>query len=560
MRLRVLSIVHMTRRELLAASAAAAQMRAQEQPDWVAQVIARYDNSVEAMLKRQITDPKHRYRGMIPDEYGLYYVASAGGIFDACASMFLQPLSKFHRNPLLLERAKLAADLLAREQSPEGFIDNPITNFNSPADTAFSVRGLCPSVVLARRSGNREIPAMIDPFLRKAADGLSIGGIHTPNHRWVLSAALAQAHEIYGEPAYLRRIDQWLAEGVDIDPDGQYNERSTYVYNPITDAAFVVMAAKLKRPELLDPVRKNLQSMMYLMHPGYEVVTEISRRQDLNQRGDMGSYWFSLAYMAAHDKNGQYATIANHFAPTRAGLSALMEYPELTEPGPKLAPPPDNYRKEFPHNHVVRIRRGPMSATILTEGKSRFFTLRNGGAVINAVRFASAFFGRGQFKPAASKISAESIELSQALSGPYYQPFDPPRIVGADDWDTTRSSRKQSQISRLEQSVTIAETRKGFRLRLRSHGAKDVPLAVEINFREGGKFEGIEPAHKVTDGWILPSGHGVYRAGSDAIRFGPGLRANVYTQVRGAEPKLDGPSVYLTAVTPFDHTLEFECL
>jgi hypothetical protein len=46
--------------------------------------------------------------------------------------------------------------------------------------------------------------------------------------------------------------------------------------------------------------------------------------------------------------------------------------------------------------------------------------------------------------------------------------------------------------------------------------------------------------------------------GGDAIRFGPGLRTTDYTQVRGALPKLPGPSVYLTAYTPFDHTLTFE--
>jgi hypothetical protein len=83
-------------------------------------------------------------------------------------------------------------------------------------------------------------------------------------------------------------------------------------------------------------------------------------------------------------------------------------------------------------------------------------------------------------------------------------------------------------------------------------------LAVEINFRAGGKFEGVVPAYKVSDGWVLQKGYGVYRVGNDAVRFGPGAGAHMYTQVRGAEPKLDGPSVYLTAFTPFDHTLEFE--
>jgi hypothetical protein len=46
--------------------------------------------------------------------------------------------------------------------------------------------------------------------------------------------------------------------------------------------------------------------------------------------------------------------------------------------------------------------------------------------------------------------------------------------------------------------------------------------------------------------------------GGDAVRFGPGLRQHIYTQVRGAEPKLPGTSVYLCGYTPFDHTLTFE--
>jgi hypothetical protein len=62
----------------------------------------------------------------------------------------------------------------------------------------------------------------------------------------------------------------------------------------------------------------------------------------------------------------------------------------------------------------------------------------------------------------------------------------------------------------------------------------------------------------VEEGFVLTEGYGTYRAGSDAIRFGPGAHAHMYTQVRGAEPKLDGPGVYITGFTPFDHTLTFE--
>jgi len=300
--------------------------------------------------------------------------------------------------------------------------------------------------------------------------------------------------------------------------------------------------------------------MMYLLHPGYEVVTEISRRQDLNQRGDMGPYWFALAYLALHAKERRFGTIADHFAPTRASLSALMEYPELANGSPTISPPPEDYRRAFPHNGLVRIRRGPVSATVLGGSRSRFFTLRNGEAVINAVRFASAFFGKGQFSSPTLEDKDGVIQLKQELQAQYYQPLEPAHPVSADEWRRVTAERKQTEICRLQQSATVTETPKGFRLRLQSNGTKDVPLAVEINFREGGKLEGVAPAHKVADGWLLSSGQATYRMGSDAIRFGPGFAEHSYTQVRGAEPKLAGPSVYMTGLTPFDCTIEFECI
>jgi hypothetical protein len=529
-------------------------------PNWMTQVIERHDAGVEKLLKTQITDPNHRGCGIYADEYGLYNPGTAAGVIDTFLTAYLHPKSKYHNDGALPDRIRLAAEFLTRVQTPDGNINLLVTNFNSPPDTGFVVRALCPSVTVAKRAGKTELVRLVEPFLRKAGAGLTKGGIHTPNHRWVVSAALSQLYDLFGDASYMRRIDQWLAEGVDIDSEGQFSERSTYVYNPITDNAFVTMAAKLKRPELLGPPRRNLESMMYLLHPGYEVVTEISRRQDLNQRGDMGPYWFSLAYLAQHANDRRFGMIADHFASSRASLSALMEYPELANGSPIVSPPPEDYRRAFPHNGLVRIRRGPVSATILGGSRSRFFSLRNGDAVINAVRFASAFFGKGQFSSPTLEDKNGVIQLKQELQAQYYQPLEPPHPVNADEWRRVTAERKQTEICRLEQSATVTETPKGFRLRLQSNGTKDVPLAVEINFREGGKLEGVTPAHKVADGWLLSSGHATYKIGSDAIRFGPGFTEHSYTQVRGAEPKLTGPSVYITGLTPFDRTIEFECI
>jgi hypothetical protein len=298
---------------------------------------------------------------------------------------------------------------------------------------------------------------------------------------------------------------------------------------------------------------------LYLLHPGYEVVTEISRRQDLNTRGDMGPYWFALAYLAQHARDGRFATLAQHFAATRASLSAVMEYPELATSSTSNVAIPEDYRRTFPHNAFVRVRRGALSATVLGGGRSRFFTLRQGDAVINAVRFASAFFGKGQFSSTTLTDHNGELRLKQGLQAQYYQPLDPARKVNADEWADVRADRKKTEVCRLTQAATVIETPKGFRLRVQSEGTNDVPVAVEINFRPGGKFGGVSPAPKVEDAWLASSDRMSYRVGSDVIRFGPGDAEHSWTQVRGAEAKLSGPSVYLTGFTPFDRTIEFEC-
>lgn len=546
------------RRQIL--TAAAATLLQAETSSLEADTVKRHDAYVARLLEAQITDSTSPYHGGLANAYGLHEPASASALVDAYTAAYLHPSSKFHHNRLMIERLQSAASFFARNQSADGNIDNLVTNFNSPPDTAFSLLNFTTAAWLARKSQNAEIEKILQPVIHKATAALVKGGVHTPNHRWVVCSALAKIHELYPDQRILRRIDQWLAEGIDIDEDGQYDERSLVVYNPIVNRSLIIIAAKLKRPELLDPVRKNLDSALLLMHPNYEMVTEISRRQDRNQRGEIGAYYFAMHYLAAHDGNGQYAAIAAKYAPTHAGLSVLMEYPELLKPLPSAAPLPTNYEKHMRALDLVRIRRGDTSATLLLKGDSRFFILRQGDAVIQAVRFASAFFGKGQFIPQTWGREGKAYILKQSLQGPYFQPLNPPHRVGAMEWDQYRPDRMRSEIGHIEQSASIIEQPNGFRVRLQAHGTKGVPLAVEISLRgqEGLQLDGLHRAPGVTDGFILPAGFATVRSGKHVIRFGPGLQGNLYTQVRGAEEKHPGASIYLTGFTPFDHTLTFD--
>lgn len=544
-----------TRRHFAATLATAAAQPAAPSID--SALIRRHDEAVDRILHQQITDPADPHRGGYPDEYGLFSAGVGAGLCDTLIAAYVCPGSRHHQSAEVARRFLLAAGYLTRMQNADGTIDLLVTNFHSTPDLGFVIHGAAAAGWLAQHYRHQELFGGLEPFLRKAGQALSTGGIHTPNHRWVVCEALSQLNEILPDPAYPRRIAQWLAEGIDIDADGQFDERSTTVYNTVSDKALLVTGLKTNRPELLEPVRRNLESMLYLLHPGGEVVTEISTRQDQYDRAGMDRYWFPLRYFALRDNNGQFATLVNAVEPRAGSLSFYLRYPALQKPLPAPRPLPDNFEKLMPAVKIARFRRGALSASILLNGNSRFFTMRNGGCVVEAVRFASAFFGKGQFHAGSYEKTTDGYRMTQTLEGPYFQPFDPPRHVEASQWTALRPLRKQSNIQHMAYTVTVREKSKGFVIEMDAQGTAGVPLSVEVNLRQGTLLEGVEEA-KDAGSFLLKQGHAVARNGQGAIRFGPGLGVHSYMHIRGAEPKLPGPSVYLCGVTPFRHTLEFE--
>ena len=557
---------HFSRRDALAilgaAGAAAAVGRAagldpQTADSTLDRALARNDAAVLTLLDSQISDPASPWCGSVPDQFGLHSAGSAGGAAETLTASFIHPRSRFHGDNALAERIRLAAGFLERAQSPQGNIDLLTTNFNSPPDTGFVVHNVATAAAIAKLHGHREITHILQPFLVKAGAGMAAGGIHTPNHRWVVCSALAQVNDLFPDGRYVRRIDEWLAEGIDVDADGQFTERSTLVYNIVTDRALIVMAAKLRRPDLLDPVRRNLNTLQYLLHADGEVVSEISRRQDQFTRGTVAGYWFPLTYMAVGDRDGQLSTLAERAAPDGARLSALLEYPELSAPLPSQRRLPDDFEKGFDEIGIARIRRGPLSATLVLGGSSRFFTLRYGDAVMEGVRFASSFFGKGQFIPQTAAKRGTAYEFRQSLEAPYYQPL--PEKITPRTWDESRGRRRQSEVCRLEQSADVTEVPNGFRVRLRAGGTSGVPVAIELCFREDGQLDGCLPIPGAPGTFQLEKGGGTFRAGRHQIRFGPGDAPHRYTLLRGAEPRLSGLSVYITGYTPFDRSIVFEC-
>ena len=538
--------------------------------DLLAGFIRANDAQIPALLAQQERRPGHRWLGGLPNEYGIPTAQGASGFISALACAACAPGSAYFNSTALVEPLHLAVGYLLAAQHADGTVDYYATNFHSNPDVAFILEVVGPACALLRANRVPALAGLADElgtFIKRGAEGLVVGGIHTPNHRWVVCAALAWAHMLFPDPRYVARIDQWLAEQIDLDPDGQYTEKSTTVYSPIVDRALVTVAHLLDRPALFEPVRRNLEMTLYYIHPDGEVVTEASRRQDRATRGNMNRYYFSYRHLALRDGNGRFAALCRQLERTSrhqlGELAAFLVDPGLRRPLPPEVPLPTDYAKVFAYSNLARIRRGAASGTILA-GNSTLFSFRKNSAALEAVRCATAFFGKGQFTGDALEVRDGRYTLRQKLEGPYFQPLTAAQIADGEHTrmapngtlaDGSRAARARSNVQTQEAVVAITEAAGKFTLNFTVSGTDDVPVVIELAFRAGGKLEGVEPVPHVADAYLLRSGTGRYVLGADVIEFGPGRAEHTYTQVRGALPKSDGLSVYLTGFAPFTATL-----
>ena len=532
--------------------------------DLVADLIAHNDAAIPAELARQQRDGSQPTFGGVPDAYGLYHAGAASGLIAKLAAAYVAPQSRFAGSPELLAALDDAATFMLSAQHDDGTIDLLTTNFHSPPDTGFILEWMCAAAAVLQKA---QMPAAdlvlqkLLTFIRRGADALAVGGIHTPNHRWVVCMALARANALLPDARYVARIDTWLAEHIDIDADGQFTERSTAIYSPLTDRCLITTARLLDRPELLEPVRRNLEMSLYYRHADGSIATEGSRRQDQGQRGSMQSYYYPYRYMALHDGDGRFAAIARQLedepgANLAGQLIYFLESPELARPLPAAGALPSDFERHFPHSELVRIRRGALSATILADNPS-FFSLHVGSAAV-VLRFAAAFFGKGQFVGEQLLEEGGAWVLRQELTGPYYQPIDPALRRADGNWHAMdREQRALSEVQHLQSVVRIREAPGGVDVELEITGTDGVPVAIEFSCEHAAAITGAAPVAGDAGSWVMTGGHAVVTRGGDRIAIRAGEAAHRWVQIRGALPKLPGQSVYATGFTPLRRTLEF---
>jgi hypothetical protein len=521
-------------------------------------------------------------------------IRQVGEALETLAAAFCAPESRFYRADILLSPMEQLSAALRKAQHADGTIDSG--NLHSPPDTGFVVETVATALAVLRRNGDPRLSKSEEnmaAFLRGAGEALVTGGVHTANHRWVVCSALARINALLPAAKYVDRIDDWLGEGIDIDADGQYSERSAGIYSRVTDNALITVARLLDRPGLLDPVRRNLDLNVYLMHPDGEIETVGSRRQDQFMIGSISDYYLAYRYLAIRDDNALYAAITGFIEQQRlASLERtnraihFLEEPLLREALPAGGVIPSDYAKVFPNSGLARIRRGDVSATVYggsdwplgvasgLASNPTFFTFRKSKAILQSVRMGAAFFSLGAFHSAGLEANGNRYSLHQRFHVPYYQPLPKAQRSARGDYPLTPAADKRfwnkmnfpnrppSNVQTLEQRVTITENHGVCELNFDISGQTGVPVTIELSFRTGGKLSGSLQELPREKCFLLKQGFGNYRVGDDAIEFGPGQAEHQFLNLsghsyiaHGGALKAGGECVYITGFTPFQKVI-----
>lgn len=456
----------------------------------------------------------------------------------------------------LLDRAYLLAAGLTDRRGAEGLFRGG-DNVASPPDSAFSLGDLADAAaILSRRpAGAAAGPAsrlvgVLSTLLREAVPALLSGGVHTPNHRWEVSATLARMHRASPDPALLARARRWLAEGVDLDADGQYSERSANYAAHVSDPALLTLADALDRPDLLAVVERNLTGVLDLLLPDGTVETVHSRRQDQRDRIPLAVFGLPLRAVALRRQRADLAwaaeiALAQGVADPVAAAAACLLRPWTAGRLPPSRPPAVRRRSVLTGSGLA-VEHAPGATTVVFGGSDyarhgrirsglsnspTFLRLFAGEAVLDSVRLSRVFFGLGPFR--ADGLRAEpdgGWRLTESVSAAYYLPLPEEELRADGAYDLADEGRFSAAMSfrhrprhevRLDTQVRVRPLADGADVAVRVDGPS-VDWALELAFRPGGVLTGAVPLDEGR--WLLapperPAGpaRAWYRVGDDVL-------------------------------------------
>ena len=179
--------------------------------DLLQRSVAEYEKEFEMLEKYQITDPQD------PD-FGGYYNKDFGVVAQNCGSaaakpmtLYFCPQSRYYKDPRALACADGLVQHLLGPPAPRRHDGLLFLQFSLCAGHSVCHTGAGKArqaLVKAETPGEKAFQKKLFLVLRRMGDGMVEEGFHTPNHRWVISAALALLNTLMPDERYVARIDR----------------------------------------------------------------------------------------------------------------------------------------------------------------------------------------------------------------------------------------------------------------------------------------------------------------------------------------------------------------
>lgn len=493
--------------------------------------------------------------------------------------MYYHPNSVYYKKMELLKRAARLLSVMLENVHEDGTMDLLETNFHDATAMAFSITPLAYAYRLIQKESEglnleKTLSNMLMDFFIKGAQGMRHGGFHTPNHRWVMTAALSLMYNILDNPVYKEEALKFLNEGIDQDDDGEYTERSAAIYDITTNESLIVAAEELNMPKLLDYVARNLKKNFAFLEPDMTMCTINSKRQDFSMRYFPLRHYWTAVYMAHKRKDSFFAYLAEEFLKLMESMSQSLEgylftggkedvhnpviqyllNPDLAQ-NIKIKKPKWIGEWFFEKNGVVRVRDDNTSLTLVKE-REVFLKYQSGKSTLN-MKIGSSFFGQGYFCPTSIEKKENGYRLEAQTQEGYTKPLkDAPPTNVWDDLPHDSREDVHTQVQKITVDVVLGAK---VDIKVNAKGTDGVPIKIELMLCADGRLDTDSLMIKGAAGShaILKKGAAHYTVGRDAIRIEGGTFAHWYTSnMRGTVPAdKDSFTLYMTGFTPFEHEI-----
>lgn len=527
-------------------------------------MLRKYEESIEKYLKSQVLDEQSlNYGGFISYSDEIVHPGSGIGALGSLVPLYCNKESRYYGSDLLYDRMVLALRFVKNIQRPDGTFDNLATNFYSSPDVAFLMHNLVPTYRVLDSYGSGDkceyLKSELYDVIKKCGYGMTYGGFHTPNHRWMNASALLMAYNITKVEVFKEMAERYLSEGIDCDENGEYTERSAGVYNAVNDIALIYISEETGREELLEHVKRNLEMMFTYYEPDGTVFTQNSTRQDKGYTKTYPhNYYHIYLCMAYKFRDGRYMAMVNkimdncyEYAGGVPGyLAFYMCRPYLIDFEMDECPVPTEYEKFYEVSGVVRKRKENTTLTLLRDSSN--FLFYQTGNLRFYMKICASFFAVAQFKPQILEKVDNKYILSFETTGSYRMPFETPPNTW--EWHKMDHSKRESvnKLS-LKMKVIVEDNEDELILNVSTEGCDRVPFKVEFGFTPDSVVytEKFSIKGHAGDSVIIKNGAFEVRKGHDAVGIDGAFGKHTYaSEMRGSDPQSKGEfTVYFTEYT-----------